>query len=683
MSGARSWTLALAVALAGCSGVIPDQSRGAAQGDSPSDPGSKPMSGSPDDPGPGKDPPIGAMPPSSPGSGAGGTNGFILPDAGAADAAAPGAAADAAGSGSDPSASPPCSVMITPVLPPRLLDLLAGDGQRLRVHAGATGREAPAMPTWKWSVLHESAGNVAVTVVDGDPGTIELGLALPGRYDIRAEATATCVGTVSATAMLPAMRATMVRVRVTPPHGNVLPPQETRVEVLPGRVATKDIALAMGKSVSIEPVDGRPGSTMMLASYIRISSAGSAIRFEGYTGSSPFVAALDPLLRYDILVVPDGSAAPALFTSLLPSEFATQTFSFDQGTPIDGKVLAAAGGGAPVEDARVLLRAGSLPSTLGRSSADGRFTLNARPGAFTALVVPPLDRGLPDAHLPQGASIAVGAAPIDLTFQYRSLPSQRLDVQVTDASGAAPAMPVRVRVESEPGALDDVGTFTIGSGQEVHATGSVRLEATTNAGGFASFPRAPTTRYHVTALPPLGANGFAITEGTLDASDANPHKLALAAAVPLTASLSPPALAAGLKVVAVDTSPSPGEPLTTTVDTQGRFTLPASPGRMYRLYTEPAPDKRLPRLLLGLAKGGGGPLALTLPGTVAVLGRITNGLVAVPGAVIEVFCTGPTPDCLGDQAGPNADAARPVNETVTDADGRYQLYVPDPAQWNL
>ena len=59
------------------------------------------------------------------------------------------------------------------------------------------------------------------------------------------------------------------------------------------------------------------------------------------------------------------------------------------------------------------------------------------------------------------------------------------------------------------------------------------------------------------------------------------------------------------------------------------------------------------------------------------MGTLTVEQTLVPGAVIQVYCTGLAPDCV-DPAAPQTDAARPVGETVTDADGRFQVHLPDP-----
>ena len=54
----------------------------------------------------------------------------------------------------------------------------------------------------------------------------------------------------------------------------------------------------------------------------------------------------------------------------------------------------------------------------------------------------------------------------------------------------------------------------------------------------------------------------------------------------------------------------------------------------------------------------------------------------VPDSVVQIFCSGAAPDCRDDQ-NPQLDSARPLAETRAGPDGRFQVYLPDPASWNL
>jgi hypothetical protein len=626
-------------------------------------------------------------PPNGSGAPATGSSGAVsAPDS---TAPAPGAA-DAGvsdGASTSPRSGPlPCELKIIPVSPPRFLDLLAGEGERLRVRAQVSDTMPPSPPVWKWSVRHEGVVEVGVRQIGDDPAAIEFDLQSRGRYFIHAEVSPTCAATEVATAFRPGERLLTYWMRITPPRDSGLPPQETSVRVGGGVVPVKDIALQSGYPVIIDPQDAARDA---IRSFIRITSVQSTLRFEGRNDLLGFETALDPLLSYDVLVIPEKDHyAPALFRRLRPTQIAAQPFTFEHGTLVRGRLLV--GTDSPVAGARVLLRAGPLPSTLGASRADGAFELRARPEAFTALVLPPPDSGLPEAHLPTGQRLTVGTTSLDLELRWRPPASGRLEIQVAGAGGGPLIRPARVRLESVPGALPDVGTFQIGPDQRFIAEGVVRLEGTTSDGGLATFARLPGARYSLTIVPGTTADG---TVTTIEhESTAGTARVTLARPIAIAGRLEPAALGAGISVVAMDASPVvPGEVLRTTADGSGQFQLVAAPGRTYRLFTEPLPERQLPRLFLGTVRTTTEDLTFEpytlhpgLPLAGAVTFTMQDGRVApVPGTVIQVFCTGKPPECVDPDNGPASDSARPVGETVTDARGRYELYVPDPAKGNL
>jgi hypothetical protein len=298
-------------------------------------------------------------------------------------------------------------------------------------------------------------------------------------------------------------------------------------------------------------------------------------------------------------------------------------------------------------------------------------------------VLPPADSTLPEAHIENGMVIV---APASLRFQWKALPSGRLDVAVVEPGGQPTIRRVRVRIEAEPGQLRDVGVFQTNLGDAVVASGFLRREAFTDGGGIASFNSVPAGRYRVFAIPPAEAVDVALTAASvMVAGGQTSPRITLARPVPVTGKLAPATLTAGLRVVALDTEDNaPGESVTTTVDEGGQFTLPLAPGRNYRLQIEPAQERKLPRLFLGPVTATG---ATTLPGVTVTQGVTFQGSVTmeqslVGGAVVQVYCTGLAPDCV-DPSAPQTDAARPVGETLTDADGRFQVHLPDPATWPL
>ena len=584
-----------------------------------------------------------------------------------------------------PPAPPPgggatCTVDILPDNPPRL-ELLSGPDSRLRVRAEVSGPSAPANPSWRWQVLFEQVSRVEVATVPGRADIVEFPVRSPGAYFIKAEAATDCSTEVTASAQSASDRVSTFWVRVTPPRASGLPPQDTTISVGGRGAPAKNLALERGQLVRIDPHDR---GDVAIPSFIRISSRGSTVLFEGHNKDTHmgFQPALLPLLTYDVLVVPDGPIAPILLTGRKPAELVAPLFLLDPGVPVSGEILAGAGAGTRVAGVRVLMRSGRLPSTIGTSDGDGRFALRARPGQWSAVVLPPAGSSLPEAQV--NDALVLREQPASLRFQWKVLPTARLDVAVTEPGGQPATRPVRVRIESEPGALPDVGTFQVET-STLGATGYLRMDADTAANGVATFTAVPIGRYHAYAVPPAEATDVAVTAGLVEAGAAQPQRIALARPVRISGRLLPVNLSAGLRLVALDTdSGSPGEAASATLDAEGRYNLRLAPGRSFRLQIEPSPERNLPRLFLGAVTANADITLAEVTGTAGItfVGAVTVEQTLVPGAVVQVYCTGLPPDCVDPDA-PDTDAARPVSETVTTQDGRFQVHLPDPASWPL
>jgi hypothetical protein len=571
-------------------------------------------------------------------------------------------------------------VEILPDNPPRL-ELLSGPDSRLRVRAEVSGPSAPASPSWKWQVLFERVSRVDVAAVAGRTDVVEFPVRSPGAYFIKAEAATDCATEVTASAQSASDRVSSFWVRVTPPRASGLPPQDTIIYAGGRGAPAKDIVLERGQLVRIDPHDR---NDVAISSFIRISSPASTVLFEGHNKDTNmgFQPALLPLLAYDVLVVPDGPIAPILLTGRKPSELVAPLFLLDPGVSVSGDVRAGAGAGTPVAGVRVLMRSGRLPSTIGTSDGDGRFALRARPGQWSAVVLPPAGSALPEAQT--SGAIALPDQPASLRFQWKVLPTARLDIAVTEPGGQPASRPVRVRIESEPGALPDVGTFQFES-TTLGATGYLRLDVDAAANGVATFTGVPIGRYHVYAVPPLESTDVAVTEGRVEVGTAEPQRIALARPVRISGRVLPVNLSAGLRIIALDTdSGSPGESASAILDAEGRYDLRLAPGRSFRLQIEPAPERNLPRLFLGAVTANADTVLPDVTGTAGItfVGSVTVERTLVPGAVVQVYCTGLPPDCVDPDA-PDTDAARPVSETVTTQDGRFQVHLPDPATWPL
>ena len=143
---------------------------------------------------------------------------------------------------------------------------------------------------------------------------------------------------------------------------------------------------------------------------MRVSGRSSTARFDGYVcqpARMGFQALLELGQRYDVLLVPDGergppTRAPLAYSGLLAEEFGLQSFG---SIPACGCPGGAQRATARCSGARVRLRAGALPSTVGQADAAGAYELRVRGGRFEVRVVPPESSGLPEAQLPESTGL--------------------------------------------------------------------------------------------------------------------------------------------------------------------------------------------------------------------------------------------------------------------------------------
>ena len=621
--------------------------------------------------------------------------------AGSAGGAADGGAADAgASSEAGPSAPLGCALKIYPVSPARLTGLPAGESYRLRLEARPSGVMVPAAPMWRWRVTHGGT-EIPVTTVGGDPAVVELTTALTGIYDISAEILGTtppCADAVKASALLPNQQVKHYLIRATPPAGSPLAPKEVDFPVEAARPYTGIVNLTRGQELEVDAVDGQLALTSY---YVRVTSPQSTSRLEGWVtgtaGGAKFRRRVDAssiLRTFDVLVVPDVPTAmtgqpvlpPKLFSGLRLDQFPVTTFMIEAGARVEGTTRL---GTAPLGNARLRLRAGLLPSTVGWTNTAGSYELFARPapGRFEVRVLPPSDSGLPEAILPESSGLLIaGAAVVPLDFTYKPTPTSSLDLTVLTPQGTAPGLAMEVLLESLPGALPDVGSFDLPGGITATASGVVRLVRTSAASGTLRFDKLPRVRYKVTVTPPEALPGSAAittAEISLEGTQAAVSRtVTLARRSRILGQLTPVEVASGLNVRGLDS----GEDgirrvVTATVGADGHYQLPVDPGRVYRLFVDPPPDRRVPRVALTPVRARATDLSdvQKLPRRLSVSGHTRSGADAVSGVVLQVFCLGAAPDCI-DPAAADVSNTLPVDETVSGADGSYQLYVPDPGE---
>ena len=621
------------------------------------------------------------------GSGTGGSGGAIGGSGGAGGAGGGardgGAASDARPGGDAGPTQPPCAVQVVPLGASSLTQIPAGPGSVLRVRGEIVGFMRPPMPMWRWTVIMYPGGVSAPwTTVDGRADTIQIELRNEGRYEISVSVTDTCSGGATAVAVDPRLSPTSFWIRVTSPADKPAPPKErVMVEIVSGRPPPRtDIALDFGTPVRIDP---QRTSGEAIDSYIRVSSPESTVRLEGHSKTGVFMARLSPTLSYDVLVIPDRTTAPALFAGVTAATIGQLSFSLDDGVPVTGRLTR--DGGRAVPEARLVLRAGVLPSTLDNADTTGRFDLRARPGSYGAVIVPPPGSGLPEAHIREDAGLTISppsAGPTTVDFAWRAIATSTLELTVRSPSDGPVGAPVRVRLESVADTLPDVGTLTLNGGAPMTASGLVRAEVVSNAAGVATFPNLPRAPYRAVITPADDLS--AITAVTIDLAGATTPSVARTARllrkVTLSGRLVPATLGVGATVVALDAGiDAAGTSASSAVASDGRYNLALSPGRTYRVFVEPQPVRGLPRVALGtftapMADASNGDSRL--PTGVPLVGTVTGSDGRpVLGALVQVYCLRASEECLN-PALTNADVVRPVSESVTDGDGAYRLVVP-------
>jgi hypothetical protein len=547
----------------------------------------------------------------------------------------------------------------------------------LIVRATVTGYAGT--PTWDWKLKIQSNGREPDYVaLDDSRSLIEIQLAYAGNYTIQpilVDGPPQCV--YAPYSVYVAARDPAYVFRVTPPSSSRLPAREKLIDAASISVATDEFPIDLGAAtaanvVSLAPVDM---GNFPMPSYVRVTSASLGFSIEAYTGQGPLVATLDPGLTYDVLVVPNGPAAP-LFVSGSPASFRDpRKLAISPGTIVTG--VARDGEGAPVADARVVLRDGSRPSTVGISDVGGAFALSTREGAVSATISPPPGSGLPEAYVAATSGIVIppGTAGLDLSMAWARAPSAPLTVTVRAKVGGAPLPGARVHVENAD-ALSSVGTLEVSvPGQPTRAfaaTGSARGDAVADATGVAHLGRLPLGSYRLTAAPPEGLSA-AVTSVRLDLPAGGlARDVVLGSLVMLTGTLQASDSPQVWSITALDRGvlAAPIVPHA-TVGLDGSYALMISPSRSYQMVVEITTAQRTRRTVFGSVTPGNTDMptwSSVVPAGMNWAGRITSAGRPVVGATVRAFCENVSP----------CDPSIAVAEGVSAADGTITLSLPMP-----
>jgi hypothetical protein len=612
-----------------------------------------------------------------------------------------GGAAGSADAGAD-GVPPPCLVKIEAVSSVDINRVPAGPNATLRVRGVVTGGSLPVNPVWAWTVTISPTGE-AVTVSQPDaqdPSLIEFPTTKAATYTIAvtvAGGTPICRGMGTATATT----SPAYWVRVLPPAGVVNPPTALANLAPYEQIVTFDgkqpSAFSFNSSlrVTIDPITSQGDGVQ---SYVLITSPAHSWSREGDTISAAFMTPLvdDASALYDVLVAPITSSsvpafAPVLFRGNSAAAVNSLPLTLNPGVLVSGTL--GIEGGAAVSGATVVLRAGALPSTVGQSDSGGAYSLLAREGRFSAVIVPPDAALLPEAHVDASASTGIDlpastTAPVTVGFSWRAnLGSATLSARFVAGDGG-PAADIDVQLDSNPGSLADVGTLQVAGGASgsatFTATGVVRRTGTTDATGAISFAGLPRTTYQLLAIPPVSSTD-GLTAAAVDMTAGAPS-------APVVVNLSPKVIVrgtiasapAGTRIIPLDDDPTLGHVFPSApIGTGGAFAMSLDPQHPYHLLVDPPAGAMASRVPLGpvpttttTVNAGTWTFPTMLPFSGVV--HATNGTTAVPGAQVQVFCMGPGPDCI-DEYNPGSKDPLPLIESVTDSAGRFSLWVPSQA----
>jgi hypothetical protein len=381
-----------------------------------------------------------------------------------------------------------------------------------------------------------------------------------------------------------------------------------------------------------------------------------------------------------------GATAPQLYPSLAPTSI-NGSFALAGGVTVTGTTLSVSG--QPVPDVRVMLtnqdpasvqqRRDLVFSSVGRSDAQGNYTLHVQKGTYWVSFSPPSDSGLSEAL---GASAITIAGDGTLGFKWDAPNTAALALQVVDSAGAPRAgVAVRVTSSQSPSVGAVAHTPTGGATSTQVAIGSVQVEATTDASGMVVFSNLPTNQAYDVLLVPATPDAFAATTtmriplaagGTSTIAQLWPQSSIVGQ---LVARASVPLDYATVKIVAYDRSvDAPEPPRAVAVASDGSFVVGVTPGRPYILLAVPAIGSGYARTFVGpgpvqasefvITQG----LLLSMPWRSSVIDEDQIGL---PDTALQVYCDPSWPNCV--------DSAVPLAETTSEVGGAFELALADPS----
>jgi hypothetical protein len=375
---------------------------------------------------------------------------------------------------------------------------------------------------------------------------------------------------------------------------------------------------------------------------------------------------------YDLLVVPQsGGAPPTLYASLSTSNIGDLTLAAGEvvtGTVVDGA-------GQPLVGAQVAMRAGAVPTTIGVTDLTGAFAVTGQLGGATAIsVTPPAGSGLPRLDLPASAGlIASAGTPLEIRYAASGT-SRTVDTTLTETDGTTPLPGASATFVAR--SIAAAGTVTPQGGSAVDAAGELRATAESDGAGAISVAL-PEAVYDLIVRPPAASSAAVHLIAGVDLSAGQPSPSALAVAAPATLG-GRVVDTAGLEGSVVRAAPrgllasEPGAAGTAIAIADGSYSVAVVGGARYDLTIDPAGSFARAVVADVTAPAPGDDLdlgAASLDPAIAVSGAVVvSGAPVRSGITVQVFCG----DCTGGAA------LVPLAESITDADGRFTVALPDP-----
>jgi hypothetical protein len=507
-----------------------------------------------------------------------------------------------------------------------------------------------------WTVTFGDGTSYTPEVVDAASGlTVRFHAPLPGSYTFRVDfPQAACRGQSAIDVHSRDSRTQAYKLRISPPTASGIPQQDQLLLVY-GDTPNGGADLNLVKGDLISSTLMGPGS-VAIAGEVRLlgDSGPDAVALAGVNGA--FAVPVNLALDYTPLLIPAGtSLAPRLFAKAKGVDLAGISFTVDAGEGVSGTVLDPAD--LPIAGAKVVLRAGKLPSGAGLSASDGSYTLRAQPGSHLASIGA---EGWPELTVPS-VSVPGGGTSLDVKYLVSRV---TVSARVVSSGGAAVA---GARVSLRSVSLPGVATVTVG-GVAQSANGRVKQVVVSAADGTLpplQLPPLGQGSYEILIEPPAGnSDGVTRVERPLAGPDS--WTLTLQPKISLSGKVTN-LLGSGLenvKVTAFETAGLGAAPSTLSA-MDGSWSLVVDAGSPLEMLFEPPGSANLSSTRLPLAAGTTQAEAALAPG-LRIGGVVTApGGARLPAVVIEALCSA-------------CGSLVPVARTISDGAGSYALYLPDP-----